>query len=560
MAWMILVLCWSCSTPLPELDKVYLRLGTDVARINPLISGEAYARQVEELIYQPLYQFNNDGSRLIPVLAEGNPQRIDDENGSRFIFKLKPEAKWSDGKSVTAFDFQFTFRQLYNPHLPTGAFKAYLHFLDSIVVHPSRPLEAVVYTNTPYFLAETVLSNIEIFPAHYHDPDQQLKPYTIAQLRTFSKEKGPSTLKLLADNFISIAESGKTIGSGPYTIEMWKRGENVLLKKKENYWGDQFDPKWLLTGKSKWIDFRIIPDIHAAYQSLLAGELDVINEVPDAIFKKACLTSSQLQQCFSPSQYLYYYIGMNRKHAALATPSLRRAVARCLDVDRWIAEQLNELAVRVHNPISPMKPYYLPPENSPFFDPTMAGKTFYTEGGWGLRADHKYRQKTEGTNLIPLKLRYSYVSTNDQAKKLGLFFKEQAAPAGLEIILEPLAFSTLRTRLRSGDFELYYLANYDAPADLDPRQRWHTEAHSSLNYFGFGNVESDRLIEEIGHTLEAEKRAELYKRFQHIIMEDQPCIFLFSPNQKIITRPNIKIQESGLWPGYKAQSVTRLVE
>jgi peptide/nickel transport system substrate-binding protein len=82
----------------------------------------------------------------------------------------------------------------------------------------------------------------------------------------------------------------------------------------------------------------------------------------------------------------------------------------------------------------------------------------------------------------------------------------------------------------------------------DPKQFWHTtsDTPNGFNRFGFGNAESDQLIDEIRRTLDEEKRGELYMRLQEIIYEEQPAIFMYATKDKIAIHKRFKGVEMSL--------------
>ena len=90
------------------------------------------------------------------------------------------------------------------------------------------------------------------------------------------------------------------------------------------------------------------------------------------------------------------------------------------------------------------------------------------------------------------------------------------------------------------------------PLPDDPKQLWHTSSDTpdGSNRFGFGNAESDALIDAIRTTLDVDERAVLYKKFQELFYEEQPVILLFSPREKIAISKRLKGAPSILKPGF----------
>jgi peptide/nickel transport system substrate-binding protein len=69
------------------------------------------------------------------------------------------------------------------------------------------------------------------------------------------------------------------------------------------------------------------------------------------------------------------------------------------------------------------------------------------------------------------------------------------------------------------------------------------------NRSGFANKEADRLIKQIATTMKASDRDPLYRRFQDIIYENQPMVFLFSPAKRLVVSKRFKYSTTSLSPG-----------
>ena len=96
------------------------------------------------------------------------------------------------------------------------------------------------------------------------------------------------------------------------------------------------------------------------------------------------------------------------------------------------------------------------------------------------------------------------------------------------------------------------LMGWSLPVEADPFQVWHSsQTERGSNFIGFKNREADYIIEEGRITFEKEKRVKLYRRFHHIVHEEQPYTFLFV-NESLIAVDkrfeNVKVYPLGLHP------------
>ena len=101
--------------------------------------------------------------------------------------------------------------------------------------------------------------------------------------------------------------------------------------------------------------------------------------------------------------------------------------------------------------------------------------------------------------------------------------------------LVPIEAEAFKTALRKRDFDLY-VNNISAGAELDdPREVWGTSSNTpdGSNRFQFENKAADALIAELRRELDVAKRDALYKKFQAMLYEEQPAIFLFSAKERL---------------------------
>jgi peptide/nickel transport system substrate-binding protein len=87
----------------------------------------------------------------------------------------------------------------------------------------------------------------------------------------------------------------------------------------------------------------------------------------------------------------------------------------------------------------------------------------------------------------------------------------------------------------------------------NPQQNYHTSLGD--NRTGFGNAQSDALIEQIVVTLDPEARNELYKKLLRMIYEEVPEIPLFVPTARIAIHKRFDVKVSSLYPGYDPKSL-----
>ena len=149
-------------------------------------------------------------------------------------------------------------------------------------------------------------------------------------------------------------------------------------------------------------------------------------------------------------------------------------------------------------------------------------------------------------------LRLDITVGNNRARKVGLMFQENARKVGIDIELQAMEFSKLSDRLKSRQFEMSYSRRGYAPGEVDPSQTWYTGQNEGgvTNYSGFGDAQSDALIDSLRASLDKNERKELYQQLQALIYADQPVLFVAVPQSRIAIHRRFEAHPSSLWPGY----------
>jgi len=142
-------------------------------------------------------------------------------------------------------------------------------------------------------------------------------------------------------------------------------------------------------------------------------------------------------------------------------------------------------------------------------------------------------------------------------KNAALLLKENAKKAGINIEIINKTKKEYRKDRRNLNFDLM-LSNVGKDlVDYDPYPRWHSDntGPGKSNLSGFHTEECDSIINKIISSKNPEEKAPLYKRFQEIIYDNQPAIFLYVPTNNIIVNNKYKIVTSIKRPGYFANTV-----
>ncbi len=531
--------------------------------LNILLASTGIASEILDLnVHCGLLEIDpDDFTSFRPYLATARA-RTEAVDGDRtaYHYEIREEAVWDNGTPITAEDYVFTMKAIKSPKTNAASQRSFMECVEDIVVDPTNPKKFTVYCKL-YHLAELAIGTISILPAYYYDAQGLMSDFTIKELND------PAQLDrlLLDQRIIDFAEdfnnnynleAEKIKGAGAYKVTEIVDQQHVKLERKSNWWGDQVDVPYIAAYPSKLL-FRVLSDDNNAILSLKEQELDVMMSIPEEKFVEL-QADERVVKNFHLKAYdgfAYRYIGINMKSPALTDVRVRKALAHLVDKD-YITEDLsNGLATPVNGPVSPLKKHYNENIVTTAFDVNKAA-SLLEEAGWKDTDGDNVLDKMINGQRVKMTLKMLYPKGKKFYKDVAQILKDEAERVGIDIQLVAAELSIIIKRLKDRDYDLYILAWGQAPTLDDFKQIWHTESdtYEGSNMVGFGNEESDRLIETIRVTIDEQARTALYLRFQELIAEQQPYVFLIAPKLCAAIHKRFKnAPPLSLRPGYAAR-------
>jgi peptide/nickel transport system substrate-binding protein len=539
-----------------------LRLPNEPDCLHPIFSKSTYASPIETLILLPPAEYDPISLELTPLLIESIPQAElvsagKHANGHVYKMKIRKGAEWSDHKPVTGEDYLFTVKSVYNPYIDSPTWKAFLDFISDVEIDPSDPQSFSVYVDSSYSLALLAVTNFNIYPSHVYDPEQIMSKFTLDELRGNIKSLSPeqdALLKTFATDYSSPKFLRETVvGSGPYVFDQWSTGEFIRIKRAEHWWGDKIEnPPLLMQAYPAAITYRIILDAAAAEAALKAGEIDLMSEVPAADFvslEQDADWKDKLQFA-SPPLNKVYSLELNTRDSILADPRIRQALAYAIDYDGVLTQVLKGLASRTVGPFHPDKPYYNK-DLKPIQQDLQHSLELIKEAGWIDSNHNGMPDKKIGGKLTELQVRIK-IPNKEEGIAIANILKENANKIGIDVQIEAMDATQFLQDIRQNNFEIAPLSRTSFPNDDDPYGSWSSksDAPGGSNRTGYHSEKLDSLIDVIRTAVSPDEKNKAYHEFQEILYRDQPSIFLYVPNERIIASKKIQIVTSSRRPGY----------
>ncbi|MFD1851531.1 peptide ABC transporter substrate-binding protein [Oceanobacillus bengalensis] len=303
-----------------ESEEKIVRLSAagEIPGLNPTLADNDFSFNVINQVFEGLYRLDKEGKPQLAMAAE-EPEVSDDNKV--LTFKIREDAKWSDGSPVTANDFEYAWKKVVAPE--TGA--AYGPQLEAIVLNASEilvgelpPDELGVEALDDHTLQVTLENPVPFFK-------ELLTTATFfPQKQEFVEEHG--------DEYA--LDSEHTLFNGPFVLSNWKSTDSSwTYEKNENYW----DKDAVNVDK---IEVNVVKDTETAVKLYLNGELDRVN-----------LSSDYVQQFQGEDEFHTYltgsasYLKMNQgkdgETTDLANLNIRKALNMVIDKQIIVDELLN---------------------------------------------------------------------------------------------------------------------------------------------------------------------------------------------------------------------------
>ena len=239
------------------------------------------------------------------------------EDGMVYTFHLRDDAKWSNGDTVTAGDFQFTFRRLMDPKTAAG-YASMLFIIKNAedIAGGKKPLEELGVEAVDDHTLKITLNA----PAPYF-------------LELLTHQTGlPMHQKSVEENGDKFTTPGKLVTNGAYMLESFTPNDKIVMKKNPHY----YDADQVKIDTVNWIPFE---DRASCMRRFEAKEVQICSDVPA---EQMDYVKKNLADQFRLAPYLgTYYLPVKGKTAdsKLKDPRVREAISLAIDRE-FIASQV----------------------------------------------------------------------------------------------------------------------------------------------------------------------------------------------------------------------------
>ncbi|MFD2512522.1 ABC transporter substrate-binding protein [Pontibacter locisalis] len=528
--------------------------------LSPVNYSDVGAIQIINLLFQSLLGADLAGDQIKPVLAARMPEVSRSDSTTLYTYEIREEATWADGSPVTAADVAFTLKVLKAPLLNNERLKPQVEFIRDIQPDEANPRKFTFVCEGYAPEMELMTGDFFILPAYLFDPKGLLNAYKLSELQDdLSKLENKQNLEAFASRFNSadFNRSKELLqGSGGYLVENWVPGQYITLRRKAGWWAKDIDADHL-TANPELISFHIIPDNTTALLALKNRQLDVLEKIEAAEFNQLRKDSSFIRDyaLYAPNSYEFAYVGLNSRLPKLSDKRTRQAISHLLNVNSMIKVSQQGYASPTVGPVPPTSKSLYNTNLKPVDFNINKAKVLLKAAGWEWSGDGWF--KLINGERTQLTLEVNYRAGNTGFENAALIFQQSAAKAGIPVTVQAMEASLFGQKSKAHEFEMFFRSLSGNPFIFNFKPLLHTSfaGIGGLNYTGFGNEMSDKLLDEINAASTPEEKSRLLKKLQEVLYEEAAFISLYYHKDKLAVHrrfDNIKV--SGLSPNYDVSS------
>ncbi len=309
-------------------DSFVFAASSDPVMLDPAMASDGETFRIARQQFEGLLGTKPGTTELDPLLATA--WKASDDNAS-FTFTLREGVKFSDGTDFNAEAVCANFDRWFNW---TG-----INQSENITYYYGKLMRGYktgATSGDALYKSCTAASPTEVTialnSAFVHFPDAMTLPaFSMASPTALKKYNADNTSGTESDPRFSEYATAHPTGTGPFVFDSWDRGQQVKLKRNDNYWGEK--------AKVSEVIVRTISDPKARTQELQAGNIDGYDLVAPA--DVPTLKSSGFQVMQRPA-FNILYLGMNQKVKSLSDLKVRQALAYAIDKDALIKQVMPE--------------------------------------------------------------------------------------------------------------------------------------------------------------------------------------------------------------------------
>jgi len=473
--------------------------------LDPIYIGAAALGFMSKAVHATLVMFG-EGAELIPGLAERWEVL---EGGHVYRFHLRRNVRFHNGRLLEAKDVHDSLVRLLLPelHSPSGwllrnvrgaadVLEGRTRTLTGILARDNATVDIILDEPLAFFLSLLTMHEAGIIPAE--------------------EARDAESFRVRAP------------GAGPFRIEQVTEGDRLRLRRNKDYFraGQPHLDELVFR-----LDLRSFRDMADAF---VRGELDVAHGVPLNMVKELRTDSRYAPYLQTTIQLHTSYFGYDCTVAPFNKLEVRQAINHAVNRERINERVFSGLGVVARSLLPPGLLGYDPALRGNDYDPEKARALLRQAGlAGGFRAEYRTWDTDEFNN----------------SGQLALIVEDLAA-AGIQIDITRHSAADARRPLQRAGHGMVFFGNWYADFP-DSDNFFYVFFHSqsgSVRGFYYNRPEIDAQIMEARRSNDLERRAEIYRQLDKMVVREAPLVPLFHERLFVLTRPHVRGVRTSLVP------------
>jgi oligopeptide transport system substrate-binding protein len=483
--------------------ELKMRIAVNPETLDPTLVYTGDVNFITKMLFVNLCDFNEETSMPTPDLAKSWEASKD---GLVWTFHLRNDVKWTNGRTVTARDVEYSLKRILDPATasPLGYMMYTVKNAKAVNSGENKDLGAVGIKVVDDWTIQFTLEHPQgFFP-------------TALRSVAFIAPKEP------IDAFgTKWFEPENIVSSGPYLLKEWKQNDRMVFEKNPNY----YDAKNVQIDK---VTVFVVTDDSTAMAMFEAGQLDTVN-VPSGDIDRVNKDPALSKQVKSVPQLISYQIQINVKAPPLDNANVRKALAAAIDKEALVKYVAKGGQVAMDT-VTPLGAFGAVPKSAKIgihYDPAAA-KDYLAKAGF-----------PGGKGLPPIEFNFNTSEFNRSvAEAIQQMWKKNL---GIDVALKNVEGKVYWDTIVSGKLQFWRMGfNADYP-DADGFLYGIGHTKNGEKNIRWDRTDFDTLVEKAQVESNPETRKKLYLQAEKILVQDECAVIpLWSYAYVAVTKPTLK--------------------
>ncbi len=403
-------------------------------------------------------------------------------DATTYEVKIRPNIRFHSGDLLTAEDIKFSFDRMTKPNAMAGQTSPRRDLLgplaDTLVIDP---LTVHLKLSSPWALMPAML------------------PFSEIMNRRQVQRVGQEGMQTRPD------------GCGPFKLVDWRRGEAVIMERFAGYYGGAAGIPPVGPAQVDRVIFRVLPENASRVAALLAGEVDIINDLPPSAIRQ--VEASRNAAVAKVNGTRTFFVALNLAKAPFNDVRVRRALNHALDKATIISRVLGNTATSLKGVMSP-DAFAFNADLPEYAHDLARARALLAEAG-----------VAQGTEMV--------IDTTGATREIAEAIAALLSRTGLRVraqvwegaVLSPMWQNAERRRERDMYITSWGNGSLDPSDIMLPTLKTGGRGNSA----GYSNARVDTLLDAAETEVDQAKRQAGYLEAQKIVSEEVPWIFLWLP-------------------------------